>query len=391
MYRTLLLALLVVGCGPLTPPMMDGGSGGGSGSATGGSGGGGGAVTGGGSATGGGNVTGGGSTTGGGAATGGGGGGGDTLPNYVSVQGTSGGWTLTDRVPSGQRPYYYNAIRGRSASELWVAGPFGDVWFFDGTTGWTLVQDDSVGSLVYEDVAITSSGLVAVTGPERLLTCPANCNLANSFSGGPITGKHFQKLCVRGDRLFAVGVNVSTSKGVLSEYVNNAWMEHSLPSTIPALESCHVLADGRVLLGGASLWVGTPGMTWSTETISPAFGLAPLVWTRIVEAEGRVFAMGTFGRIAQRRADGTWKPIYEPSSGGAGFFDAAPLGNGDVLFVGDQPSPRVLLSGTTFTRLPDPVDFRVRGVWASDANHHWLAGERTLNVSSDAFVIEASK
>jgi hypothetical protein len=382
MYRMLLLALLVVGCGPLAPPMTDGGSGGGSGSATGGSGGGGGGVTGGGSATGGG-ATGGGGTTGGGAP--------DTLPNYVSVQGTPGGWALADRIPQGQRPYNYNAIRGRSSTELWVAGPFGDVWFFDGATGWTLVQDDVVGDLVYEDLAITSTGLVAVSGPERLLTCPANCNLANSFSGGPITGKRFRKLCVRDTRLFAVGVNVSTSKGVLYEYTNAVWSEVPLPSSITALESCHVLGDGRVLLGGASLWVGTPGMTWSLEPLTPAFGLAPLVWTRMVEAEGRVFAMGTFGRIAQRRANGTWKPIYEPSSAGAGFFDAWPLGNGDVLFVGDQPNPRVLLSGTTFTRLPDPVDFLAHGVWASDATHHWLAGERAIGVNRAAFVLEASQ
>ncbi len=51
-----------------------------------------------------------------------------------------------------------------------------------------------------------------------------------------------------------------------------------------------------------------------------------------------------------------------------------------------------MLSGTTFTRLPDPIDFTSYGVWALDANTHWLAGMRELTTSNRAaFVIKAAK
>ena len=97
-----------------------------------------------------------------------------------------------------------------------------------------------------------------------------------------------------------------------------------------------------------------------------------------------------FARIAQRRPDASWKAVYEPVSGGNGLFDAWPMGNQDILFVGSPPHTRLLLSGTTFTRLPDPIDFTAFGVWALDANTHWLAGQRTTTGSS-AFVIKATR
>ena len=383
------LVLLLTACGPLTPPKTDAGTGGGSG---------GGAITGGGTGGGGGTVTGGGggTTGGGGGATGGGAGGGatgggatDPLPNYGSAAGAANGWTLTDQVPPGQRPYYYNAIRGQDATHLWVTGPFGDVWFFNGNATWVLAYDDPTSDLVFEDLAVTSAGLVAVAGPERLLTCAANCNLAGSFDGPPRTGRMMKGLCTRGTDLYAVGSDASQN-GVLFQYANSAWSEITLTTTLPKLESCHVLSDGSVLLGGSSLWHRDAAGTITEELVRPAFSLAPLVWTRFVESDARVFAMGTFSRIAQRRPDASWKAVYEPVSGGNGLFDAWPLGNQEILFVGAPPSTRLLLSGTTFTRLPDPVDFTAFGVWAADANTTWLAGERN-NPGSAAFVIKATR
>lgn len=390
------LGLLLVGCGPLTPPKTDAGSGGGGGAVTGG--GGGAATGGGGTATGGGGggggaVTGGGSG-GGGAVTGGGGGGSmDPLPNYGSAAGLAGTWTLTDQFPPGQRPYYYNAIRGLDATHLWLTGPFGDVWFFDGGTTWTLVYDDTVSDLVFEDLAVSSAGVVAVAGPERLLTCAANCNVANAFDGPVRTNKRMKGLCTRGTQIFAVGTDTAAAHGVLFEFVNSAWTELSLSPAPTALDSCHVQADGTVLLGGGpNLWRRDAAGALTQEVVErPAFSIAPLVWTRFVESEGRVFVMGTFARIAQRRPDLTWKAVYEPTNGGQGLFDAWPLPNQEVLFVGGPPNTRVLLSGTTFTRLPDPADFTANGVWASDGNTHWLAGARVINTNSSAFVIKATR
>lgn len=334
---------------------------------------------------------------GGGAAVGGGGGGGgggtvDPLPNYVSVAGTANGWTLTDQLPTGQRPYYYSSIRGTDATHLWVAGPFGDVWFFNGSSTWTLVYDDPDSSLVLEDLIITSSGLIAVAARDRLLTCAANCTAAMSFDGPPRTGKYLRGLCTRGTSLYAVGSDTTSGNGVLFEYTNNAWSEVALPIAVGVLSSCHVLSDGRVLLGGGSIWRRETSGALTEEVVRPSFGVPPLVWQRFVESDGRVFAMGTFSRIAQRRPDESWKPVYEPQSGGTGLFDAWPLGNQDILFVGGPPSTRIILSGTTFTRLPDPVDFTAFGVWALDANTHWLAGERQITTSNRAaFVIKASR
>lgn len=337
-------------------------------------------------------MTGGGGGGGGGGATGGGGGGAvDPLPNYGSAAGVANGWTLTDQIPSGQRPYYYNAIRGQNAQNLWVTGPFGDVWFFNGNATWVLVYDDPTSDLVLEDLAVTSAGVVAVAGPERLLTCAANCNLAGSFDGPPRTNKFMKGLCTRGTDLYAVGFDGPSQNGVLFQYANRAWSEIALSTTLPKLESCHLLADGSVLLGGSSLWRRDGAGTITEELVRPDFSLPPLVWTRFVESDARVFVMGTFSRIAQRRPDTSWKAVYEPVSGGNGLFDAWPLGNQDILFVGAPPSTRLLLSGTTFTRLPDPVDFTAFGVWAADANTHWLAGERQISTNSSAFVIKATR
>lgn len=394
MSALLAALLLLSACGPLTPPKTDGGTGGGTSTGGGGGGAATGGGTGGGSATGGGTATGGGSNTGGGAATGGGGGSSDPLPNYGSAAGLAGAWTLTDQVPAGQRPYYYNAVRGLDAAHLWLTGPFGDVWFFDGNATWTLVYDDTLdSSLVFEDLAVTSSGMVAVAGPERLLTCSANCNVANAFDGPVRTGKRMKGLCTRGTQLFAVGTDTAANHGVLFEYANNAWTELPLTPAPVSLESCHVLADGTVLLGGPSLWRRSAAGALTQEAVSqPAFTLAPLVWTRFVESQGRVFAMGTYARIAQRRPDNSWKAIYEPTNGGSGLFDAWPFPNGDVLFVGGPPNTRLLLSGTTFTRLPDPIDFTANGVWALDENTHWLAGMRQVSTSGfSAFMIKATR
>ena len=326
---------------------------------------------------------------------GGGGGGGavDPLPNYVAVAGAANGWTLTDQIPAGQRPYYYSAIRGTDATHLWIAGPFGDVWFFDGTSTWTLVYDDPESALVLEDLAITSSGMVAVAGPQRLLTCSANCDQPMSFDGPPRPNRYMRGLCTRGTSLYAVGSDTAqNNRGVLFEYANNAWSELSLPVTVPVLNSCHVMADGSVLLGGSSVWRREANGTITEELVRPAFAVPPLVWQRFVESDGRIFVMGTFSRIAQRRPDTSWKPVYEPQQGGSGLFDAWPLGNQDILFVGAPPSHRVLLSGTTFTRLPDPVDFTAFGVWALDAYTHWLAGERQISTSNRAaFVVKATR
>lgn len=315
----------------------------------------------------------------------------DPLPNYGSAVGTANGWTLTDQLPTGQRPYYYNAIRGLDATHLWVTGPFGDVWFFNGSNTWTLAYDDALdSSLVFEDLAVTSAGLVAVAGPERLLTCATNCDQLNSFDGPPRPNKRMKGLCTRGTSLFAVGSEAS--QGVLFEYANNAWTQLTITPALTSLESCHVLSDGTLLLGGSSLWHRASTGAVTEELVRPNFAVPPLQWTRIMESDGRIFAMGTFARIAQRRPDASWKAVYEPAAGGNGLFDAWPLGNQDILFVGGPPHTRLLLSGTTFTRLPDPVDFTAFGVWALDANTHWLAGQREVTTSNRAaFVVKATK
>jgi hypothetical protein len=272
-----------------------------------------------------------------------------------------------------------------------VTGPFGDVWFFNGNATWTLAYDDPISDLVFEDLAVTSTGLVAVAGPERLLTCATNCNLAGSFDGPPRIGRAMKGLCTRGTDLYAVGSDGSQN-GVLFQYANSAWSELTLSPPLTKLESCHVLADGSVLLGGASLWHrDNAGAITEELVVRPSFSVAPLVWTRFVESDARIFAMGTFSRIAQRRPDASWKAVYEPTNGGNGLFDAWPLpGTQDILFVGGPPSTRIVLSGTTFTRLLDPLDFTAFGVWAADANTTWLAGERT-NPGNAAFVIKASR
>lgn len=373
-------------CGPLSPPRPDGGGGGGTGGGA--VGGGGGAVGGGGGAVGGGvgTVGGGGGSVGGGT---GGGGGADEVPGYFSTAWDGGVWTLTELNPPGQRPYYYNALRGLG-DQLWLTGPFGDVWHSGGDGGWTLVHDDIQTDLVFEDLYVTDGGLVAVAGPQRLLVCPANCNALGSFSGPPVTGITFKQLCGRGDRLFAVGQQ--SGMGVVYEFVQGTWEPRTLSMSAGRLEACHVLSDGTVLLGGLDgLFRREPNGTVVAESLRPNTPPPFVDWERFVESDGRVFVMGWGKYVAQRRSDASWKVVLSPTFSGALFRDAWPLPGGEVLFAGDEPFARAWLVGTTFRQLPDPPDFQTHAVWAADENTHYLAGARVLGVNRTAVVYKATR
>ncbi|MEW6431444.1 MAG: hypothetical protein AB1730_08020 [Myxococcota bacterium] len=377
--------LTLAACGPLSPPRPDGGSGGGVGGGSGGGVGGGSGGGSGGGAVGGG--TGGGNVGGGTGGTGGGGA--DEVPGYFSTAWDAGAWTLTEMNPAGQRPYSYNALRGHGAN-LWLTGPFGDVWHSGGDGGWTLVHDDSQSDLVFEDLYVTDAGVVAVAGPERLLVCPANCGALGSFSGPPITGVSFKQLCGRGEDIYAVGQRAGA--GVVFAFQQGNWNELTLASSPGRIEACHVLADGTLLLGGLDgLFRREPGGAVVAESLRPNTPPPFVDWERFVESDGRVFAMGFSKYVAQRRSDASWKVVLSPIGQGTYFRDAWPLPGGEVLWAGDAPFARSWLVGTTFRQLPDPPDFETHAVWAVDENTHYLAGSRVNGANRTATVYKATR
>lgn len=298
-------------------------------------------------------------------------------------------WTLTEMNPPGQRPYYYNAIRGRG-QDLWLTGPFGDVWYSGGDGGWSLVHDDAKNDLVFEDLFVNDAGLVAVAGPERLLVCPANCDRPSSFSGPPLTGRTFKSLCGNDTGLYAVGSQGASS--VVYRLDGASWTPLSMSMSAGRLEACHPLADGTLLLGGLDgLFRREPNGTVLSEALSPNTPPPFVDWERFVESNGRVFVMGWGKYVAQRRANGTWKVVLSPTFQGALLSDAWPLPNGEVLFAGDAPSPRVWLSGDTFRFLPDPADFEAHSIWALDERTHYIAGSRVIGVNREAVVFKATR
>jgi hypothetical protein len=346
---------------------------------------------------GGGEIVGGGGGGGGGAGDGGGkgdggvgGGGQDEIPGYFSAGWDAGVWTLTEMNPPGQaRPYYYTAIRG-FASDLWLTGPWGDVWHSGGDGGWTLVHDDDVSDLEFGDLYVTDGGLVAVAGDQRLLVCPSRCDALGSFSGPRVTGVSFLRLCGRGDQLYAVGRR--NGVGVVFSYHQGDWSELLLSMSAGRLESCHALADGTLLLGGLDgLFRRDPDGTVIAEALRPNPSLYFVDWERFVESDGRVFVMGWGKTVAQRRTDSSWKVVLSATSLGKDFLDAWPLSNGEVLFAGDSPFARAWLSGTTFRQLPDPPDFKTYSIWAVDEDTHYFAGSRVIGLDRTAVVYKATR
>lgn len=335
------------------------------------------------------------STTGGGGGGGGGGGTVDSIPDHAFMAGDAGTWRLTDRSYPGQLPYYFADVVGRSPTQLWVASPFGDVWFFNGSSSWTAAYDDNGGGDDFRDLATTAGGVVAAGGLGRLLICTGNCSAPNSFFGVDRRGYDFRHLCVDGERIYAVGRrSVGAESAILFRWESPAWTELPVPPEATMFSSCAALSDGSLLLSGNDLWKRSPSGEYVKETFRPEQSSSVITWNGLVGTDdGHLYATGSPSTIAERRSDGTWKQIFEITGADDGLYGGVPLSDGTILFYGGPPMPRVVLSGSTFTTFPDPVSFRVMGAWAPDMNHQWLAGSRIddFRRTQVAVLIEATK
>lgn len=194
--RAVLLAgvVLVVGCGSLTPPGTDAGTGGG-------------VAAGGGAATGGGVATGGGGGAGGGVATGGGGGG--STGGGTSTGGGDGLWDFA-RMTLDPTPTNFSNIVGFAETDagVFAMDSSGRVFL---SAGGPFQEYVNLGGYMV-DFAASSTGHFYAARTTKFTHCASNCADAGSWSelNVPFTSASVVALCVVNDtNVLTIGTNGS--------------------------------------------------------------------------------------------------------------------------------------------------------------------------------------
>lgn len=275
---------LAAGCGALTPPKQDGGTGGGI--ATGG---GGGTATGGGGGT----ATGGGGTaTGGGAATGGGGGGGAEAPWLeVALQVPVGTQGTVQRLSA--RPGEIYALVANQYVLRSAGGRFNEVLVFN---------DPILG-----DFQVSGSGLSAVTVFQRLLACTSNCEQGAGFLDFGL-GATPIAVCGSADSL-GVMTFASDAGAALFEQNGDQWDFVSLLNLRSPLD-CARTTRGDFFVAGQG-GVGNANATQASVEVPDTSGLGRVStnepWTKVGTDGTWVIAASARGAVARRPEDAGWR------------------------------------------------------------------------------------
>ncbi len=336
-----LLGAVAVGCGPLSPPMPDGGQGGGTGGGgaqgggTGGGGGQGGGVGGGGAQGGGTGVGGaqGGGTGGGGAQGGGTGGGGASdggldagVWEFSSISLTSPGSLSGTIVGLGEAGGAVWAMSSRGRLYRSTGGAFDEVLTL--TNGATTLQP--------VDFEVSASGAMYVVTTVRFAACASACDQLSSWSHRTISASNevLEALCVVDDsHVIALG-----SRGSGNEGIAYRWNGSQLATTASLIGASSPRACWRG--GGGDHFVAARDAvlryTPSTEGFTPE-ATAAMAWQGGGAALGTEFVTGGGPVIARRTAPGTWASEY---SGGVSGTVRVVLGTGpdEAFAFGGGPS-----------------------------------------------------
>lgn len=312
--------MALVGCGPLTPPGSDGGTGGGSGGGGGASsGGGGGAVTGGGSGGGGGSTGGGGGVVGGGGGSTGGGGG-STGGGGGSTGGgggsTGGGGGSTD---AGVAPLTWSSISisGSTSSTpiLGLSGAANDVWalqesgaLFRSTGGAFQLQTTFQygGKSLY-----ASGGTVALVQTRRLLTCTSGCTQATDYVPFELldSGKNYnlfgEAICGRGPSDVVAIVTDTSNVAQLFRWNGSLWTRESTDLGMRYPRGCWFDGAGVLYVVGEGMVVRYDSGAATPETLP---GQAYTVYYGGADLAGEQYVVGPSHYIA-RRGSGSWSQI----------------------------------------------------------------------------------
>ncbi|MDP1827173.1 MAG: hypothetical protein Q8L48_28125 [Archangium sp.] len=277
----MLLSLVLLGCGALTPPKPDGGTGGGF--ATGG----GTATGGGGTATGGGGAA----TGGGGGATGGGGGGTEASWLEVALQVPAGTQGTVQRLSA--RPGEIYALVANQYVLRSAGGRFNEVLVFN---------DPILG-----DFQVSRSGFSAVTVFQRLLACTSNCEQGVGFLDFGL-GATPIAVCGSADNL-GVMTSASDAGAALFEQNGDQWDFVSLLNLRSPLD-CARTTRGELFVAGQG-GVGKVNVSQASVEVPDTGGLGRVStnepWTKVGTDGTWVIAASARGAVARRPEDAGWR------------------------------------------------------------------------------------
>ncbi len=284
-----LLALALVGCGSLTPPRPDGGTGGGFFPFGGGQGTGGGLATGGGG--GGGTATGGGIATGGGGGTTTGGGGGAELPwTEVALQVPINTPGTVQRLAA--RPGEIFALVANQYVLRSAGGRFNEVLVF--------------ANPVLTDFQFSTTGNAALAVFREVLTCTSGCASGSAFNPIGFNSTPFA-VCGSADSLGVMTFS-SDAGAALFEQTTTAWSFVSQVN-VRSPADCVRTTRGDLFVAGQG-GVANANLTQSLVEVpdTTALGRASAnePWSRLATDGTSVYATSSRGAVATRPQAGGW-------------------------------------------------------------------------------------
>lgn len=397
-HASLVLALIISACGPLTPPRPDGGTGGGAatggGAQSGGGGGttstGGGTTTGGGSATGGGDgSTGGGSATGGGTATGGGSaaGGGTGTPGFTWISMTM------NPVPTSSGFRRVHGIARRASGDTFVG--FADGKLYRAAPGSNLLTavtnfPTPTNATQFVDLAASGEDLF-ILRVGTVLHCNTACTdfseftVVHTIAFGPETWG----ICARGEKAFFVLQSSSTQLYGLQRVAPLRFELVSADVGTARGEDCFIDEAGDVYVGGdggGAVLFAAGGSTVHALNLN---GHPIARWTSIAMSNQNGLMVGGGSGMRVARFNGQGFLADAPSTSGPLLNTVLALGPGEFMAAGafnGGSGPSVYrYDGNTFSAWsPAPPAINAHRGLAVNENEVYLGGN---NFSDNASVI----
>ncbi len=357
MRRAFMILGLLAACTPLTPPQLDGGTGGGGSALGGGDGqGGGGALVGGGDGQGGGGSIGGGATGG----------------------GSGFNWVNFSLSPAPGSPSQAREVRGLSKDgALWVLLNEGSLYRGDdGSLALTRVASFNVDTIPAEllDLAATDAGVFILRRGD-ILRCAEDCAVQSNFT--PLLDfpgvEEGHALCSGEGRVLMVTLSSSMTKLYEFNRATASFEEVTVGSTTRG-ERCSVDALGDVYLPVAEGVLHV--MSGGGFTVDPIDAGQPASWRASAVADGGgILVGGGFGMRVARRADNSWLG-FPPVTTDALMQIALPLRDGEFMAAGTNNGN----GGVTV--------YRVQGsTLAPYAPQPSIHAQRGLAVSADEVIL----
>ena len=224
-------------------------------------------------------------------------------------------------APSAQAFYGVGGLAGDGGWTLFVAADSKVLRRREGS--WEVAYESKTHA-PQRSLVVSSSGLVAVVGEDRVSTCADGCTQAGSlFTERVIPGA--RAVCADADTIYAVGTGSSLG-GVVFRYARaSGWSEIVSDLGARSPQGCWVGPDKALYVVARSQVLRVHQATPDSELIQ-----FPTAWSPAqVDSEyfygiwgtgAQVFAAGTGRKILSRTPSSTWEFVNGTDAGAGGIF-----------------------------------------------------------------------